>query len=106
MSLPIVPEELMLAIRSGQLDDHLDSIDRWRRLRIEAKAIERVSTLAIGDKIRISYTVRPQLLAGALCTVSGFEGDKVCVILEHTQSQKWRAGNSITLPRTLVGPDA
>lgn len=103
---PYESSMLMLAVRSGALDDHLDDLVRWVRLRKESLALDRLLELEVGQVIRISNTVRPKLLAGVPCKIVSFEsGDKVKVELLQTASDKWRRGNIVTLSKSLVGPD-
>lgn len=115
MSTPAIPsalavaapklsrELIVMAIQSGMFDGDLEIIGDVISRRRSAVAALKVSTLSIGQKVRVSDTVRPALLAGALCEVIGFEGRKVKVRLEVTRSSKWRAGNTVTLPPELVG---
>lgn len=92
-----------LAIQSGVVDDHLQSINGMTRRRQELLAQERISTLAEDDVVLINDTVRPALLAGARVRIIGFEKDKVKGRLLDYRSTKWREGMQITLPRTLIG---
>lgn len=100
----VTPEWLMLNVRAGLLDEHLEEILRWIRLRQDTLALDRVSELVIGDRIRISKSVTPKMLANIECEVIGFEGtDKVKVKLLVGVSSKWRHGQITTLSKGLVG---
>lgn len=103
---PGVDETISLArmgIRAGVFDEDLDEMISLLNRRREVIAARRVADLEVGQHILISDTCRPKMLAGEPVEIVGFEGDKVKVRLRHTYSSKWRAGNVITLPRTLVG---
>jgi hypothetical protein len=100
----LTPALLQMAITTGMLDNNLSDITRWVRLRQDAVGAERLANLSIGDRITISHTVSPKLLAGAPAEVIAFEGStKVKVRLLTTRSDKWRMGNTVTLVRTLIG---
>lgn len=92
-----------LMIRTGAFDTSLEELSSLIARRREVVASERVASLEVGQHILISQQCRPKMLAGEPVEIVGFDGDKVKVRLRHTYSSKWRAGNVITLPRTLVG---
>jgi hypothetical protein len=99
----LTPALLQMALGTGMLDANLSDITRWARLRQEAVGAQRAASLSIGDRITISHTVSPKLLAGCPAEVTGFEGSKIKVRLLATRSSKWYQGSTVTLPRTLIG---
>lgn len=92
-----------MAITAGMFDEQLPQLERLIHLRKDVIASELVASLNIGDKVTIAEHVRPKLLGGLRCEVTGFEGSSVKVRLLDYGSAKWRTGQTITLPRTLVG---
>lgn len=97
------PEIIELAIKSGMADHLLDEIKSAVARREGLLASERLNALSIGQRITISDSVRPKLLAGCPCEVTGFQGESVKVTLLATRSDKWRLGMTVTLPKSLIG---
>ena len=105
-AVPGVDEVLKLTrigIKAGLFDTSIEETISLLTRRRDALAAQRVSELEVNAFIKISDTCRPKMLAGERVQVTGFDGDKVKVRLLRSYSQKWREGNIITLPRTLVG---
>lgn len=99
-----MPSFIRIGISSGSYDEMLTEIESLVRRRNAVLASQKVASLSIGQRIYISESVRPKLLAGAACEVIDFEGtDKVKVRLLVTRSDRWREGNIFTLGKTLVG---
>lgn len=102
--MPFDPAFITIAIRAGLIDHMFDDITSAIQRRKALLAAEKLSELSIGDRIDISASVRPQLLAGCPCEVTSFEGgDKVKVRLLATRSSKWRSGMIVTLDKGLIG---
>ena len=98
------PEMIDLAIQSGMVDHRLDVISSVIDRRKSLLATEKLASLTIGQRITISDSVTPKLLAGCPCEVVGFEtGDKVKVRLLATRSYKWQLNQIVTLPKSLIG---
>lgn len=98
------PELVELAIAAGMVDDRLEMVQSALDRRKAYIASEKLANLSVGDRIHIAGSVRPALLGGASCDVIGFEGtDKVKVKLLYSYSSKWRAGMTVTLPKSLIG---
>ena len=98
----MTPEFIRTAITVGKFDTALDDLARTIEARRQMLAIEYAATLSVGDEITVISNVRPKLLAGARCQITGFDGDKVKVKLLVHRSSKWSLGSTVTLPRTLI----
>lgn len=97
------PEVIELGIKCGMVDHMLPQIQSALDRRKGLLASERLNALEIGQRITVSDSVRPKLLAGCPCEVLGFEGESVKVKLLATRSDKWRLGMTVTLPKSLIG---
>jgi hypothetical protein len=80
-------EPLLLAVRVGLLDDHLDSLvstveERVRALETAAHLIALV-TLKVGDRVQLGHNLEPLYLHGKNARVIAQDGDKWIVRLEH-----------------------
>ena len=80
-------EPLLLAIRVGLLDDHLDRIVTTVQSRVDAleaaAQIIAIATLKVGDRVELGHNLRPQYLHGKAARVIAQDGDKWIVRLEH-----------------------
>lgn len=80
-------EPLLVALRIGALDDHLEEIGKLVNDRIAAlNAIDEVraaSRLHVGDRVRLGHNLRPQYLHGRAATIIAKDGDKWVVRLEE-----------------------
>lgn len=103
MSAFITPDQLMLSIRLGQLDNQLDDMVRWIQLRREVIANDMVAQLKVGDKVVLT-NISPQLLDGCVVQVKEFDGAWIrCELLSHTGSHKWHRGKTVRIRRGHVG---
>lgn len=99
----MLAEQIVDVIKSGGFDAHIDSIAREVKGRQAILKLRMLSDLHVGDFIMISQQCRPRMLAGEIAELTEVLPDgKFKVRLRHTYSQKWRAGNVITLPQSLV----
>ena len=80
-------EPLLVALRLGALDDHLEEIATIVNDRIAAlNAIDELvaaSRLHVGDRVRIGHNLRPQYLHGRPATIVAKDGDKWIVRLDE-----------------------
>jgi hypothetical protein len=79
-------EPLLLAIRVGLLDDHLDRIVTTVQTRVgalEAAQIIAAATLKVGDRVKLGHNLRPLYLHGKTARVIAQDGDKWIVRLDH-----------------------
>lgn len=94
------------AIAGGAMDEALENLAQQIIRRRAVIAAKRAAKLTIGDQFYLVENIKPKLLGGALCTVTGFEGTRVKVTLMEDRSQKWRKGGQVRVPRTLIGEKA
>jgi hypothetical protein len=80
-------EPLLLALRIGALDDHLEEIGTIVNNRIVAlNAIDELraaSRLHVGDRVRLGHNLKPQYLHGQEATIIARDGDKWVVRLDE-----------------------
>ena len=80
-------EPLLVALRLGALDDHLEEIGGIINDRIAAlNAIDDMiaaSRLHVGDRVRIGHNLRPQYLHGRPAKIIAKDGDKWIVRLDE-----------------------
>lgn len=95
--------EIREAIHSGQLDDYLDEISVQIFNRRRRAGMQKSYQLEEGDTIIISATCKPKLMANAQVIFRGRDASKLKVELQRTYSQKWRKGNIIRIPTSLIG---
>jgi hypothetical protein len=80
-------EPLLLAIRVGLLDDHLDRIVTTVQTRVGAlEAAAQIiadATLKVGDRVKLGHNLRPLYLHGKTARVIAQDGDKWIVRLDH-----------------------
>ena len=80
-------EPLLVALRLGALDDHLEQIGGIINDRIAAlNAIDEMvaaSRLHVGDRVRIGHNLRPQYLHGRPAKIVAKDGDKWIVRLDE-----------------------
>ncbi len=80
-------EPLLVVLRLGALDDHLEEIAAILNDRIAAlNAIDEMlaaSKLHVGDRIRIGHNLRPQYLHGRPARIVAKDGDKWIVRLDE-----------------------
>lgn len=77
---------LLVALRIGALDDHLDQLGEIINERIRAlNAIDELvaaSKLKVGDRVRLGHNLRPLYLHGQPATIIAKDGDKWVVRLD------------------------
>jgi len=80
-------EPLLLAIRVGLLDDHLDRMITTVKTRlgaVEAAAqVIAAATLKVGDRVELGHNVQPLYMHGKTARVIARDGEKWVVRLEH-----------------------
>lgn len=80
-------EPLLVALRLGALDDHLEDIATIINHRIAAlNAIDELvaaSRLHVGDRVRIGHNLKPQYLHGRAARIIAKDGDKWIVRLDE-----------------------
>jgi hypothetical protein len=80
-------EPLLVALRIGALDDHLDEIGTIVNNRIVAlNAIDDLraaSRLHVGDRVRLGHNLKPRYLHGREATIIARDGDKWVVRLDE-----------------------
>lgn len=90
-------EPLLVALKIGALDDHLEQIGSIVNDRIAAlNAIEELiasSKLHVGDKVRLGHNLRPDYLHGRAATIIAKDGEKWIVRLEEPIQGKYANGD-------------
>lgn len=80
-------EPLLVALRIGALDDHLEEIGTIVNSRVTAlNAIDELraaSHLHVGDRVRLGHNLKPQYLHGRAATIIAKDGDKWVVRLDE-----------------------
>jgi hypothetical protein len=80
-------EPVLLAIRVGLLEDHLEAIVANAQARLDAlemaAKIIASATLKVGDRVELGHNLRPQYLHGKTARVIAQDGEKWIVRLEH-----------------------
>jgi hypothetical protein len=103
MSAVTDPSALMLSIRSGALDDRLDEISRWLKLRREVIAASKAAEIEPGDKFTIK-DISPQYMAGALVEVTGFDEPWIVTnVCSYNGGRKYPFGSTLRLRRSHIG---
>lgn len=82
-----------------ELDTVQAALINRRKYLISKKAAEVMSSVYVGDRVRIEDQVKPKLLAGATGKVVAIKGDKLVVDLDLARG-KWYRG--ITMPPSLL----
>lgn len=90
-------EPLLVALKSGALDEHLEQIGRIVNDRIAAlNAIEELiasSKLHVGDRVRLGHNLRPNYLHGRVGTIIAKDGEKWIVRLDEPVQGKYANGD-------------
>ena len=80
-------EPLLIALRVGLLDDHLEQIAKLVNQRFAAvnAADELIAArrLHVGDHVRLGHNLKPQYIHGKMVTIIAQEGDKWVVRLDE-----------------------
>jgi hypothetical protein len=80
-------EPLLVALRIGALDDHLQEIGTIVNDRVAAlNAVDELraaSRFHVGDGVRLGHNLRPLYLHGSAATIIAKDGDKWVVHLEE-----------------------
>lgn len=95
------PTLITLVQAIDNIDDLQDLHDlaRARRAELRAEAVEAVTG---GERVRISDTVRPRYLAGAIVTVLAHNEKSVRVLVPNDERYRRFAGIETRLPRVLI----
>jgi hypothetical protein len=106
--LDIAP--LLVALRTGALDGHLDVLAREVNDRLAAvQVIEELiaaSKLNVGDKVRLGHNLRPKYLHGRSGTVIAQDGDKWVVRLDEPVEGRYADGDFRVYATQLeIGPE-
>lgn len=96
--------QMITMINAGDFDDYLEVINKTVASRQRQVKLSFVSSLHVGDRIKLVEQIKPQLLANAIAEIVDFEpGGKVKVRLLRTYSPKWRQGGIVHIPPSLIG---
>jgi hypothetical protein len=97
-----IVDNIIEMLRDGIFDSKMDELSREVDTRKQMLKLRRVSEVHAGDIIYISQNCRPRMLAGQAVEVVGMDNGKIRVKLLTTYSAKWRIGNIITIPPSLM----
>ena len=70
-------------ILNGELDDNLNEIQRATTHRRKAISTMKFFTFEVGDRIKLSSTIRPIYLRNCLGTVTAIRRTKIEINLDH-----------------------
>ena len=99
----MLADQILEVIQSGGFDDRIEAIAREVKSRQQILKLRMLVDLHVGDHVFISQSCRPKMLAGAVVElVEAMPDGKYKVRLTSTYSPKWRYGNIITVPQSLI----
>ncbi len=88
---------LLVALKIGALDEHLEQIGRIVNDRIAAlNALDELiasAKLHVGDKVRLGHNLRPNYLHGRAATIMAKDGEKWIVRLDEPVQGKYANGD-------------
>jgi hypothetical protein len=94
---------LMLEVRSGMLDDRLDEIGRWLKLRREAIAADKAAQVEPGDKVTLQ-NISPQYLTGCVVEITGFDEPWIVTKMRsHSGGRKYPQDSTLRIRRSHIG---
>ena len=88
-------------LNDGWYDEQLDKLERMIQERRDLLAQREAASLVAGDQIVVTR-IRPKYLEGAELTVKWVRGNKVEATMNHTHSDKYQEGMSVTIPVLCV----
>lgn len=106
---PIVTKDQLAlttaTILSGEADRVLDELEIAIKRRRGVIATLRVADIENGDTFRLTTSMRPRMISGALCRVVAIntDGEHLAVELLEHKGNRWTYGARFTISKLLVG---